>query len=63
MKEAKSEAESIIAAYRAEMEAGYQKKFNMVSIASVTCKYVTLGVVLLTRQRFDIMKAEKNDRF
>ena len=37
MKEAKSEAESIIAAYRAEMEAGYQKKFNMVSIACVTC--------------------------
>jgi hypothetical protein len=36
MKEAKSEAESIIAAYRAEMEAGYQKKFNMVSTASIT---------------------------
>ena len=30
MKEAKSEAESIITAYRAEMEANYQKKFNMV---------------------------------
>lgn len=39
MKEAKSEAESIIAAYRAEMEAGYQKKFNMVSI--VTGYYLT----------------------
>lgn len=30
IKEAKSEAEALIAAYRAEMEANYQKKMNMV---------------------------------
>ena len=30
IKEAKSEAEALIAAYRAEMEANYQKKMNVV---------------------------------
>ena len=32
MKEAKSEAETIIAAYRAEMEANYQRNLAAVSI-------------------------------
>lgn len=32
MKEAKSEAEQIVAAYRAEMEAAYQAKLNMVTL-------------------------------
>lgn len=32
MKEAKSEAEQIISAYRAEMEAAYQSKLNQVTI-------------------------------
>jgi hypothetical protein len=58
MKEAKSEAESIIAAYRAEMEAGYQKKFNMVSTASIIALCLILEAALLTRQRFDITTKE-----
>ncbi len=34
MKEAKSEAEQIIAAYRAEMEANYQRSLSAVSLLS-----------------------------
>ena len=35
MKEAKSEAEKIIAAYKAEMEANYQSKLSMVRLIFV----------------------------
>lgn len=49
MKEAKSEAESIIAAYRAEMEAGYQKKFNMVSTTSITVYDLTIEAAMPTQ--------------
>lgn len=37
MKEAKSEAEQIIAAYKAEMEANYQRNLATVSLVCITC--------------------------